>query len=910
MDLLALIAAEPTLLPLWAVLVFAAGMYPVGMLFSCTPCCDPCVCASGSTLPETITVTLDGFTDYSKKQLCTLSFSACYGSGGSGTVDAPGQSSPESDPVDDRGPITAVSLTDGGGGYAKLGRTAPTVTVTGTSHSGTGATFDVTLAQSQDSCGLDLWAVSKVTATGGEGYIDGEELTFSVAEGDTEEASAFATIQLGRVAPTVTVTSTSGSGSGATFDVTLAQSQDSNGRDQWAVSKVTMTGGTGYETYDFLAFGVAEGDTELEAALARLAIGRAAPTLTLPGNATGTVSTQFTGDAYSVSAVTVTDGGSGYADGEFLIFDKAADDVTVFNATAIARVAYTEPQNATVSVSSTGGSGAVLEPVWALTEAPEWYAPNVKVYRLAGVTVVNGGTGYADYDPISISFPSAADGAQLAFDFLDADIVGPNGEIQQVYIEPADGGQWRGARTDALESVWLGQGGSYYKDDPDAREVFVTYGGVYYREDQDSKLVAVTDGGAYYREDASLPPYIATVTVNINQGYNTPSDGDGAVITATVEDDPQSPDFGKITGLTVDDGGDGYLGWVWETNDCCGHYLNGQSIVLERWSDSNAGNSGAFCNAATIPFTPGSQYFSVPVACVYTHRFCGGWKSPFQFPSWPSFWHKPQNRALQLYVGFTGEGQPAVAKLARACGAVSSDDNTATACEQSWISEDNIETCSQFQWSATNENGTSISVASGGAYDQEWRFVGCSETPSASCPSCHSCCQGDDEPPEEIEVSWADEWQAASLPSGQQTIAPRPTTSSGAAAPDTSGTYVFSKSFANEWVFNSTNVAFALGIAPGECGCVGGTLCCEECIRKCTVQLRAARIYGWATGQADLFLSDERYEPYGVPRTKHCETCGETPMCRPPQGLAIPVRAELVTSAFFSFAHAGTLTIQ
>jgi len=829
MEILAALAADPTLLPLWAVLLFAAGMYPVGMMFGCSPCCDPCVCASGSTLPETITVTLDGFTDYSKKQLCTLSFSACYGSGGSGTVDAPGQSSPESDPIDDRGPITAVSLTDGGSGYAKLGRTAPTLSASVYTSTGSGASFDLTVtkAAAPDECGLDYWEVSKIAVVdGGTGYDPSDGVQISLSEGDSADSGAVISVTLAQLPPDLTLGVSSQAGTGAELTPQTKEYSWSTPQDRaWRIQSVTVDdGGDGYTHLD---------------------------------------------------TVTVTRGtGTVFADGFWS--DAWLSLVT----------ANTEP-TVSASVESTGGTGASLSVTLAETEIypPPAYSA-VSVWAVESIAVDSAGTGYAQFDSIS-------------FSVVDGDT---RSTAASAYVSEVDA-------NGGILAVFVYSGGEYFKGGP-ITAVSVVDGGGYVKRNGEIEAVAVTNGGKYYREDASLPPYVATVTVSINQGNNTPSAGTGAVITATVEDDPQSPDFGKITGLTVDDGGDGYLGWVWETNDCCGHYLNGQSIVLERWSDSNAGNSGAFCNAATIPFTPGSQYFSVPVACVYTHRFCGGWKSPFQFLSWPSFFHEPQNRALQLYVGFTGEGQPAVAKLARACGAVSSDDNTATACEQSWISEDNIETCSQFQWSATNENGTSISVASGGAYDQEWRFVGCSETPSASCPSCHSCCQGDDEPPEEIEVSWADEWQAASLPSGQQTIPPRPTTSSGAAAPDTSGTYVFSKSRANEWVFNSTNVGFALGIAPGECGCVGGTLCCEECIRKCTVQLRAAKIYSWAMGQADLFLSDERYEPYGVPRTKHCETCGDTPMCRPPQGLAIPVRSERATSAFFSFAHAGTLTVQ
>lgn len=42
MDLLAAITSDPTVVPLWAVLLFAVGMYPVGMLFGCSACCQSC----------------------------------------------------------------------------------------------------------------------------------------------------------------------------------------------------------------------------------------------------------------------------------------------------------------------------------------------------------------------------------------------------------------------------------------------------------------------------------------------------------------------------------------------------------------------------------------------------------------------------------------------------------------------------------------------------------------------------------------------------------------------------------------------------------------------------------------------------------------------------------------------------
>lgn len=276
--------------------------------------------------------------------------------------------------------------------------------------------------------------------------------------------------------PTLTVSG--GSGSGATFTPTLSTANNK----VWSLASVAVSGGTGYVNGESLTIAIAQGDTQVAPASAVYLAGRSAPELTIPGNATGVVSTQFNGDDYSVSAVTVTSGGSGYTDGQVLIFGTAADDVTVSIATAIARVAYTSPQNATVEAITETGSGAVFSIAWQLMPTPPYLQPNVKVYRPT-ITITNGGAGYADYDVISISFASPADGSAVDFVHIDADIVGPNGEIQQIYMDPAGGGLWRGAVTDALDSVALGQGGKYYKDDPNARAVLVTAAGSYYRCD-------------------------------------------------------------------------------------------------------------------------------------------------------------------------------------------------------------------------------------------------------------------------------------------------------------------------------------------------------------------------------------------------------------------------------------------
>lgn len=492
MEILAAIAADPTLLPLWAVMLFAAGMYPVGMMFGCSPCCsqDPCACASGSTLPETITVTLDGFTDYSKQQLCTLSFSACYGSGGSGTVDAPGQSSPESDPIDDRGPITAVSLTDGGSGYAKLGRTAPTLSASVYTSTGSGASFDLTVtkAAAPDECGLDYWEVSKIAVVdGGTGYDPWDGVQISLSEGDSADSFAAFSVTLAQLPPDLTLGVSSQAGTGAELTPQTDEAWWSTPQARvWRIQSVTVDdGGDGYTHLD---------------------------------------------------TVTVTRGaGTFFADGYY-------DDATLSLITA-----NTEP-TVGASVQSAGGTGAALTVTLAETESA------VPVWAVQSIAVDSAGTGYAQFDSIS-------------FSVVDGDT---RSTAASAYVSEVDG-------NGGIVAVFVYSGGEYFKGGP-ITAVSVVSGGLFRKDTIQS--VEITDGGRYYREDASLTPYVAGVTVAINQ--SSPSDGSGAVITATVGDDPQDQEtFGKITGLTIEDGGDGYLGYLLESTSPSWPTLVGLSFRVD-----------------------------------------------------------------------------------------------------------------------------------------------------------------------------------------------------------------------------------------------------------------------------------------------------------------------------------------
>lgn len=141
-----------------------------------------------------------------------------------------------------------------------------------------------------------------------------------------------------RTAPTITAAITGGAGSGATITVMLAQ----NGQGEqatWAVSSVSVTnGGTGYTGSETVAFTPEAGTTTGSGAFAQVIVGRSTPTVTASassgagGHLSVTLAQGF--DWWSnlaywyVDSVAVTNGGSGYEDGEqvsFTVTDGQAD---------------------------------------------------------------------------------------------------------------------------------------------------------------------------------------------------------------------------------------------------------------------------------------------------------------------------------------------------------------------------------------------------------------------------------------------------------------------------------------------------------------------------------------------------------------------------------------------------------
>ena len=190
LDLLANAAGDPTALPLLCITFLAAGMYPLGIMLGvpCTPCCN-CGCPIGEQLPDAIKVTFSGLTSSAifERDLLSISFESCFGSGAAGKVIAAG------DGVLTPGPITAVELTSPGAGYAVLGRVQPTalsfVSLGGGSDEG--AEYEIVFQETTDACGRVAWAILEVTiATPGAGWAADVQIIVQVGEEEYQDQPA------------------------------------------------------------------------------------------------------------------------------------------------------------------------------------------------------------------------------------------------------------------------------------------------------------------------------------------------------------------------------------------------------------------------------------------------------------------------------------------------------------------------------------------------------------------------------------------------------------------------------------------------------------------------------------------------------------------------------------------------
>lgn len=269
-------------------------------------------------------LTLDATDGSSPGVAPSLSITSCFGSGAAGIVTGPQDG-------DQPSPITGVKLTAGGSGYAVLGRVEPEVTVSGTTGTGSGGTFTVTLAESTDKCGLPTWGVSKVELAGGSGYEVGDGIVFAAGENTVTLTGAVATIVEPRAQPTLEA---SGSGTGA--DLEIAYDGPTGSPPVWSVASITVNdGGSGYSYDEAVVFGLGAGDVEQTAASAVIKTITAEPTLTATaaGGSGAELEIQYYSHPgglagwYGVESVTVIAGGTGYTNGSLLTFTLGTGDV-------------------------------------------------------------------------------------------------------------------------------------------------------------------------------------------------------------------------------------------------------------------------------------------------------------------------------------------------------------------------------------------------------------------------------------------------------------------------------------------------------------------------------------------------------------------------------------------------------
>lgn len=559
----------------------------------CSPCCVGCGCkdCKQGTLPESVTLTIDGFEDgvTPGRFICPLEFSACYGSGAEARVTAPGGNADT-----DKGPISAVQVLEGGSGYAKIGRVAPTVTVSDVSGSGTGATFAVTLASSQDACNVDRWAVSKVTMTGGTGYANGDTLTFAIAEGDTQDVAAAAKIaDLIYAEPTLSLSVSGGTG-----------------------AVLTINGYTKSADYWGLDFA----------------------------------------DTWRISGITVANGGTGYTNDTLVTVTLGQDDEARPGAGSNLRIrtAIVEPAGEWTleaydeSWNPSAGSGLALS--FTLARLPS--SVNPIGWRITAATVTNGGSGYSVGDFVDAYLASSRGAAGLEITSVDQ-----NGAVTGISI--VYGGQHEGTDTGVIESVanLFSQAGW--------RKVITNPDGV-----------VVTNGGVYYREDESAPAYVSPVTVSVTQSL--PSAGTGASLSVEIDDDPASETFGHITGVNIDNGGDGYLAYEW-----CESLLQGLTVVLGRREVQVGGQDGTCFD-----------YYKEDCGRSFRVDYRGPCLPPRVLMTSPCF-----NESLI----FENQYLPALFDLS---------------------ATENISNCSELSFTATDSIGRSVTVTPGGVPTE------------ASCSSC------------------------------------------------------------------------------------------------------------------------------------------------------------------------------
>jgi hypothetical protein len=277
------------------------------------------------------------------------------------------------------GALSAVSVTNGGSGYAafEVVRVEPAMAVDVYTSTGSGAEFSVVMSEGVDSNGDPAWSASSITVTDpGAGYSFGDFASLYTTDGIAGDFSSIQ-LRLTRIEPTVTVSVTSTGGSGAELEVTLTETTDWNGEAVWQVASVTViNGGTGYDSSDSLTFVVTEGS--------ELPFGAYA-TLSVTG---GVIDGVYIWDGGLYAHTDGTIAGVQILEGGYFWKEETTSNVVV-----------DEPA---VIITSNNGDGGQIEAV--IDDDPN----SATFGQVVGLTIVNGGSSYVLNDPFwELSFSIA-----------------------------------------------------------------------------------------------------------------------------------------------------------------------------------------------------------------------------------------------------------------------------------------------------------------------------------------------------------------------------------------------------------------------------------------------------------------------------------------------------------------------
>lgn len=461
--------------------------------------CNACNEAGEDLLPETITVTFSDMPDkIESRSFVGLSVTGCMGQGAAGVA-----LSPLVNVGDPGGPLADIVLTSGGSGYARLGRVAPELTLSVTNSKGYGVEVQGSFSTpTKNACGCnDLWTLTGLTITNpGQHYADFEVCEVVPLPGSFMTVGSSGRVRVQKNIPTLSVSTPYSLGTGAEFQISYETTQ------YWSPID--------YSTLE---------------------------------------------NAWAISSVVVTNGGSGYGDWTPLSFDVGEENVIVYSPTCYVRTVRVEP-SVQLTVPSLTGQGVSLR----ATFNQQTGIFNDVNWILRGDTVVvdEAGSGYVVGDQVDALVVDGSASANFA------------GYVSQV------------SPTGGVLEVQHTQEGSYFKDTGVLGPIAYLYGGVVYSTPGEITQIILQTYGTYYKEDPEAEPCVAEVTVGIGQtfGVGDPNNN-SASATATVDVDPTSETFGQVTEITLDNPGDNYIARYWIPYECCGEFWQQKPFVLQQFND-------------------------------------------------------------------------------------------------------------------------------------------------------------------------------------------------------------------------------------------------------------------------------------------------------------------------------------